>query len=266
MLIIACPCALGLATPTAIIVGTGKGAEYGVLIKNGEALERAHKVDTILLDKTGTLTVGQPVVTDIFTIPPFSEDQALSLAASLEQNSEHPLAKAITRMAVERHSKLVKAGDFNALPGSGIRAMADGHDVLLGNDVLMRDNEINIGEVQGEAEGFRAVGKTVLFLSVDKKIAGLFAVADTLKPDALEAVNSLKSMHIDVVMITGDNRRSADYMARQAGIDNVIAGVLPDNKAREVSSLQDKGHVVAMVGDGINDAPALAQEIGRAHV
>jgi len=265
VLIIACPCALGLATPTAIIVGTGKGAEYGVLIKNGEALERAHKVDTILLDKTGTLTVGQPVVTDIFTIPPFSEDQALSLAASLEQNSEHPLAKAITRMAVERHSKLVKAGDFNALPGSGIRAMADGHDVLLGNDVLMRDNEINIGEVQGEAEGFRAVGKTVLFLSVDKKIAGLFAVADTLKPDALEAVNSLKSMHIDVVMITGDNRRSADYMARQAGIDNVIAGVLPDNKAREVRSLQDKWHVVAMVGDGINDAPALAQaDIGIA--
>jgi len=265
VLIIACPCALGLATPTAIIVGTGKGAEYGVLIKNGEALERAQKVDTILLDKTGTLTVGQPMVTDIFTVPPFSEDQALSLAASLEQNSEHPLAKAITRLAGERQSKLVKAGDFNALPGSGISATAEGHDVLLGNDVMMRDNGINIAEVQRDVAGFRDVGKTVLFLSIDKRIAALFAVADTLKPDAMESVNSLRSMHIDVVMVTGDNQRSADYIARQAGIDNVIAGVLPDNKAREVRSLQDKGHVVAMVGDGINDAPALAQaDIGIA--
>ncbi len=265
VLIIACPCALGLATPTAIIVGTGKGAEYGVLIKNGEALERAHKVDTILLDKTGTLTVGQPVVTDLFPVPPFSEDEVLSLAASAEQNSEHPLARAITRMAEERHSKLIKVAEFNALPGFGISAMADGHDVLLGNDTMMQDNGINVSEVQVEVEGFRDVGKTVLFLSVDKKIAGLFAVADTLKPDALQAVNSLKSMHLDVVMVTGDNRRSADYIARKAGIDKVIAGVLPDNKAREVKSLQDKGHIVAMVGDGINDAPALAQaDIGIA--
>jgi Cu+-exporting ATPase len=265
VLIIACPCALGLATPTAIIVGTGKGAEYGILIKNGEALERAHKVDTILLDKTGTLTVGQPRVTDLFAVPPFSEDEVLSLAASVEQNSEHPLARAITRMAEERHSKLIKVAEFNALPGFGISAMADGHDVLLGNDTMMQDNGINVSEVQGEVEGFRDVGKTVLFLSVDKKIAGIFAVADTLKPDALQAVNSLKSLHLDVVMVTGDNQRSADYIARQAGIDKVIAGVLPDNKAREVKSFQDSGHVVAMVGDGINDAPALAQaDIGVA--
>ena len=265
VLIIACPCALGLATPTAIIVGTGKGAEYGVLIKNGEALERAQKVDTLLLDKTGTLTVGQPVVTDIFTVPPFSEDQAMSLAASLEQNSEHPLARAITRMALDRHTELVKADNFDALPGFGISATVDGHDILLGNDIMMHDNDITISEVQGEVEGFRDAGKTVLFLSVDKKIAGLFAVADTLKPDALEAVNSLRSMRIEVVMVTGDNQRSADYIARQAGIANVIAGVLPDNKAREVKSLQDKGHIVAMVGDGINDAPALAQaDIGIA--
>jgi Cu+-exporting ATPase len=265
VLIIACPCALGLATPTAIIVGTGKGAQYGVLIKNGEALERAHKVDTILLDKTGTLTLGQPVVTDIFAVLPFSEDEALRLAASVEQGSEHPLAKAIIRMAGERHTKLVKAAEFNALPGFGISARADGHDVLLGNDIMMRDNEIDSSEVQGEVEGFRDAGKTVLFLSVDKKIAGLFAVADTLKPDATEAISSLKALKIEVVMVTGDNQRSADYIARQAGIDKVIAGVLPENKAREVKSFQDKGHVVAMVGDGINDAPALAQaDIGVA--
>jgi len=265
VLIIACPCALGLATPTAIIVGTGKGAEYGVLIKNGEALETAHKVDTILLDKTGTLTVGRPAVTDIFPLPPFSEDGVLSLAASVEQNSEHPLARAITGMAGERHTGLSKASGFNALPGFGISAVADGHAVLLGNDVMMQDNGINISEVQGQVEGFRDAGKTVMFLGVDGIIAGLFAVADTLKPDAMQAISSLKAMKLDVVMVTGDNRRSADYIARQAGIDQVIAGVLPDNKAREVKSFQDKGHVVAMVGDGINDAPALAQaDIGVA--
>lgn len=265
VLIIACPCALGLATPTAIIVGTGKGAEYGVLIKNGEALERAHKVNTILLDKTGTLTIGHPAVTDIFPVPPFSEEQALILAASIEQKSEHPLARAVSRMAMERHTELVKAEEFDALPGFGISARADGHDILLGNDLLMHDNEINTSQVQAEVAEFRDAGKTVLFLGVDRRIAGLFAVADTLKPDALEAVNSLKAMHIDVVMVTGDNRRSADFIARQAGIDRVIAGVLPDNKAREVKSFQDSGHVVAMVGDGINDAPALAQaDIGVA--
>jgi Cu+-exporting ATPase len=265
VLIIACPCALGLATPTAIIVGTGKGAEYGVLIKNGEALERAHKVDTILLDKTGTLTIGRPAVTDIFPVPPFSEEQALILAASIEQKSEHPLARAVSRMAMERHTELVKAEEFDALPGFGISARVDGHDILLGNDLLMHDNEINISQFQVEVEGFRDMGKTALFLGVDKKIAGLFAVADTLKPDALEAVNSLKAMHIDVVMVTGDNRQSANFIARQAGIDRVIAGVLPENKAKEVKSLQDKGRIVAMVGDGINDAPALAQaDIGVA--
>ncbi len=265
VLIIACPCALGLATPTAIIVGTGKGAEYGVLIKNGEALERAHKVDTILLDKTGTLTVGRPAVTDMFPVPPFSEDQALILAASVEQKSEHPLARAVTRMALDRHTELVKAEKFEALPGFGISAGVDGHDILLGNDLLMRENEIDISQVQGKVEGFRDVGKTVLFLAVDRKIAGLFAVADTLKPDAFDAVRSLKALGIEVVMVTGDNRRSADFIARQAGIDRVIAGVLPENKAGEVKSFQDKGHVVAMVGDGINDAPALAQaDIGVA--
>jgi len=265
VLIIACPCALGLATPTAIIVGTGKGAEYGILIKNGEALERAQKVDTILLDKTGTLTVGQPVVTDILPVPPFSEEEALGLAASVERNSEHPLAKAITGMAAERKIKLVEAGGFNALPGFGISAVAGGHDVLLGNDVMMRDNRIIIDDVQAQAEVLRGAGKTVLFLGVDGVIAGLFAVADSLKPDAPESVKALKSMHLDVVMVTGDNPRSAAYIAGKAGIDRVIAGVLPDNKAREVKSLQDAGHVVAMVGDGINDAPALAQaDIGIA--
>ena len=265
VLIIACPCALGLATPTAIIVGTGKGAEYGILIKNGEALERAHKINTILLDKTGTLTVGRPKVTGISPVQPFSEDEVLSLAASIEQNSEHPLAKAIVTLAEEKHIELSKVDQFNALPGFGIIAAVKGRNILLGNDVLMRDNEIEISGVNREVELFRGEGKTVLFLSVDKKVAGLIAVADTLKPDAFEAVRSLKALKIEVVMVTGDNRRSADFIARQAGIERVIAGVLPENKAKEVKTLQEKGRVVAMVGDGINDAPALAQaDIGVA--
>jgi len=217
------------------------------------------------LDKTGTLTIGQPMVTDLFPVPPFSEDQVLSLAASVEQNSEHPLARAVTRMAAERRSTLIKVAEFHALPGFGISAVADGHDILLGNDVMMHDNGIDVGGVRSQVEGFRNAGKTVLFLGVDKKIAGLFAVADTLKPDAMEAISSLKALKLDVVMVTGDNQRSADHIARQAGIDNVIAGVLPENKAREVKSFQDRGHIVAMVGDGINDAPALAQaDIGVA--
>ena len=259
VLIIACPCALGLATPTAIIVGTGKGAENGVLIRSGEALERAHKINSVLLDKTGTLTQGEPMVTDIIGSPSFAEAEVLRLAASVEHDSEHPLAQAIVKAASEKNLELSKVLDFKAMPGHGVQAKVGGKSLLLGNLALIKDRRISLDGLAKEAERLWGEGKTVLFFSVDSKAAGIIALADTLKPNAKEAVEALHKLGIEVVMITGDNTRTAEAIAREAGIDRVLAEVLPENKAAEVKRLQDEGKVVAMVGDGINDAPALAQ-------
>jgi len=259
VLIIACPCALGLATPTAIIVGTGKGAENGILIRSGESLERAHKVNYILLDKTGTLTRGEPVVTDIFPIAPHTGDSILSIAASVERSSEHPLAQAVYRAAMEKGLPLKQAEDFNALPGLGVEVKIDGRDLLMGNLALMQEKTVDLKGSELEAVRLWNEGKTVLFLAQENKVSGLVALADTLKPDAMQAMDALKRMGIRVAMITGDNQRAARFIAEQAGIDNVIAEVLPENKAMEVARLQEEGYITAMVGDGINDAPALAQ-------
>jgi len=259
VLIIACPCALGLATPTAIIVGTGKGAENGVLIRSGEALERAHKINSVLLDKTGTLTRGELMVTDIIGSTSFAEAEVLRLAASVEHDSEHPLAQAIVKAASEKNLELSEALDFRAMPGHGVEAKVSGKRLLLGNLTLIKDKRISLDGMTKEAERLWSEGKTVLFFSVDSKAAGIIALADTLKPDAKEAVEALHRLGIEVVMITGDNTRTAEAIAREAGIDRVLAEVLPENKAAEVKRLQDEGKVVAMVGDGINDAPALAQ-------
>ncbi len=265
VLIIACPCALGLATPTAIIVGTGKGAQYGILIKNGEALERTHKITTVMLDKTGTLTRGRPLLTDIIAIPPFAEDEALLLAAAAERNSEHPLAQTIVKFARERGIEVPSPLTFRALPGLGVDAGVDGRTVTIGNSTLMRDRGIDISAAESAAETLWNQGKTVLFLSIDGRIAAVLALSDTLKPEAAAAVAAIKNMGLRVVMLTGDNARAAGYIAGQAGIDGVIADVLPENKSSAVLKLQQAGQVVAMVGDGINDAPALAQaDIGIA--
>ncbi len=259
VLIIACPCALGLATPTAIIVGTGKGAENGVLIRSGEALERAHKINSVLLDKTGTLTRGEPRVTDVIAAPSFTDAEVLRLAASAEHSSEHPLAEAIVKSASERKLKLSQASDFKAMPGHGVEATADGKKLLVGNLLLMRDRGLSLDGFKKQADRLWSQGKTVMFLGVNSQIAGVIALADTLKPNAREAVDSLHRLNAEVVMITGDNRRTAEAIAHEAGIDRALAEVLPENKAQEVKRLQDEGRVVAMVGDGINDAPALAQ-------
>jgi len=259
VLIIACPCALGLATPTAIIVGTGKGAENGVLIRSAETLERAHKIDTVLLDKTGTLTKGEPNVTDIVSIPPLTQDEMLQIAASAEKPSEHPLAEAIVRFAGVKNIGILPVKNFNADPGHGILATLDDKTVMLGNLRLMQENNIAVGSLEQTANRLWEEGKTVMFLAVDGKAVGLIALADTIKPDAAAAVKQLHQVGVETVMITGDNSRTAEAIAKQAGIDRVLAEVLPEYKADEVKKLQADGKVVAMVGDGINDAPALAQ-------
>jgi Cu+-exporting ATPase len=259
VLIIACPCALGLATPTAIMVGTGKGAEHGILIRSAETLEKSHKITTVLLDKTGTLTRGEPAVTDIVTIPSFSQEEALRLAASAEYGSEHPLGEAIVRAAQEKHLPLTPTTEFNAVPGQGVEAMVDGKKLILGNLKLMKERGFSINGLEKEAESLWAKGRTAMFLGIDSRVVGIIAVADTLKPGAKEAVAALHRMGIEVGMITGDNRRTAEAIAREVGIDRVLAEVLPEHKAQEVKKLQEEGKVVAMVGDGINDAPALAQ-------
>jgi Cu+-exporting ATPase len=259
VLIIACPCALGLATPTAIMVGTGKGAENGVLIRSGEALETAHRIQTIILDKTGTLTQGQPVVTNILAIPGFSEDELIRVAASAEHGSEHPLGEAIVNAARERNLALEDAADFNAIPGQGIEAKISGRTVLLGNLKLMQDRKFSLNGLEEKASQLSQEGKTPMFLGIDGSITGIIAVADTLKTNSRAAVRELHHLGLEVVMLTGDNKRTAEAIAREAGIDRVLAEVLPEHKAREVKRLQDEGRVVAMVGDGINDAPALAQ-------
>ncbi len=259
VLIIACPCAMGLATPTAIIVGTGKGAEHGVLIRSAETLERSHKIGAVLLDKTGTLTQGEPKVTDIITLPSSSQEEVLRLAASAEHGSEHPLGEAIVKAALEKKLKISPASDFNAIPGHGVEASVAGKKLLLGNLRLIKDRGLSLNGLEEEAERLWAKGKTVMFLGIDSHIAGIIALADTLKPNAKAAVGELHSMGIEVMMLTGDNQRTAEAIAREVGIDRVLAEVLPERKAQEVKKLQEEGKVVAMVGDGINDAPALAQ-------
>jgi Cu+-exporting ATPase len=263
VLIVACPCALGLATPTAIMVGVGKGAENGILIKSGEALETAHKLSAVVFDKTGTLTKGEPEVTDIIPAgnpaKKLSETQIMQLAAVAEKNSEHPLGEAIVKKAAAQGIKVEDPEYFNALPGHGVEATHNGATVLLGNRKLMETNHIDIGTLEAEMKALEMDGKTAMLLAVNGKPAGLIAVADTLKENSTEAVKTLRQMGLEVIMITGDNERTADAIARQAGVDRVLAEVLPGEKAAEIKRLQAEGKVVAMVGDGINDAPALAQ-------
>ncbi len=259
VLIIACPCALGLATPTAIMVGTGKGAEHGILIRSAESLERSHKIRSVLLDKTGTLTRGEPRVTDIITTASSSREEVLRLAASAERGSEHPLGEAIVRAASEEKLELSPVSDFSAVPGHGIEALVKGKKVLLGNLKLIKDRGLHLNGLEKEAHRLWEKGKTVMFLGIDNQLMGIIAVADTLKPGAKEAVEALHKMGAEVVMLTGDNQRTAEAIAQEVGIDRVFAEVLPEHKAQQVKKLQEGGRIVAMVGDGINDAPALAQ-------
>lgn len=260
VLVIACPCALGLATPTAIIVGTGKGAENGILIKGGESLERAHEITTVVFDKTGTLTRGQPSVTDIVPLnASVSAEEMLRLAASAERRSEHPFGQAIVDRAREEKLALEEPVDFQAVPGHGVRAVVGGKKILLGNLRLMEEQAIPLNGKSKQAEAFSAQGKTPMFVTVDGDLAGMIVVADTLKADSGEAVALLRRLGVEVVMITGDNCRTAGAIAEQVGIQRVLAEVLPEEKASEVKKLQGSGKVVAMVGDGINDAPALAE-------
>ena len=259
VLIIACPCALGIATPAAIMVGTGKGAENGLLIKGGEYLEKAHKLTTVVFDKTGTLTKGKPSVTDVAAFAALSESDILRLAGSGEKGSEHPLGEAIVRAATERNIVLEDPQAFEAIPGNGIRARIVDRAVLLGNRTLMASAGIPVDSAESILQKMEAEGKTAMLLAVDGKLAGVIAVADTLKEHSVEAVRALKAMDVEVVMLTGDNRRTAEAIARQAGVDRVIAEVLPGQKAEKIKELQGQGKIVAMVGDGINDAPALAQ-------
>ena len=258
VLIIACPCALGLAAPTAIMVGTGKGAERGILIRNAEALEKAHKVNTIVLDKTGTLTVGKPSVTDL--VPVDSEGrELLRLAASVEMGSEHPLGEAVVRKAQEEGVSLVEPKNLQAVPGQGIQAEVNGRRVILGNRDFMEASGLDVDGLAARAEELAGQGKTTMFVATGGRVSGLIGVADTLKPEAASAVSRLKKLELETIMLTGDSAVTAQAVARELGVDKVVAEVLPQDKTLLVKSLQDKGRIVAMAGDGVNDAPALAQ-------
>ncbi len=265
VLVIACPCALGLATPTAIMVGTGKGAESGILIKSGGALEGTHRIETVILDKTGTITEGKPVVTDVVAFDGVSPDTLLSLAASAEKGSEHPLGDAIVHGADEKGLAVPAAESFRAMPGRGVEARIDGKSVLLGNEKLMEERGIALGGLSARSAELAAQGKTPMFISLDGVPAGIVAVADVPKESSKRAVAELRRMGLEVVMITGDNERTARAVAREVGVDRVMAEVLPHQKAEAVKKIQEKKRMVAMVGDGINDAAALAQaDIGIA--
>ena len=258
-LIIACPCALGLATPTSLTVGIGKGAENGILIRSGDALQAAEKLDSIILDKTGTITKGEPSLTDVVVTPGNNEADVLRLTASLERGSEHPLGEAIVKGAEARKLQLAEAEAFAAIPGHGVSGRIDGHEVLFGNAKLMRDRGIPIDALEAHWTRLASEGKTPMYVSIDGKAGGLIAVADTVKQDSKTAIDALKALGIEVVMLTGDNERTGLAIARQVGIERVLAEVLPDDKAHEVQKLQLEGKSVGMVGDGVNDAPALAQ-------
>ncbi|MGE5396473.1 MAG: heavy metal translocating P-type ATPase, partial [Chitinophagales bacterium] len=265
VLVIACPCAMGLATPTAIMVGTGEGAENGILIKGGEHLELACRVDTVVLDKTGTITKGQPEVTDIISLGQMDRTAILGLAARAEKGSEHPLGTAIYEKGKEAHGLLQNPTEFEAIPGKGIRAIVDGKQIYMGTRKLVIDSGIEIDSIEPKLDDLEDQGKTAMIMAVDGTLEAIIAVADTIKESSVQAITELQNMGIDVYMITGDNQRTANAIARQTGIKNVLAEVLPENKAEEVMRLQALGKKVAMVGDGINDAPALAAaDIGMA--
>ncbi len=259
VLVIACPCALGLATPTAIMVGTGKGAENGILIKSGQALEAAYQLDTIVLDKTGTITVGKPSLTDLLPLSDFNRSDLLQLIASAEQHSEHPLAQAILEAAEEEGLDLLPVSHFEAMVGRGLSAQVEGRQLLVGNESLMKDKNIDSSVFQEQLLELSQEGKTAMFVAVDGQLAGILAVADEMKSSSLKAVQELQSMGLEVIMLTGDREETATAIAQKAGIQKVIAGVLPDGKAAAIKNLQEAGKKLAMVGDGINDAPALVQ-------
>ena len=264
VLVIACPCALGLATPTAIMVGTGKGAENGILIKGGEQLEKAHKLDVVVLDKTGTITKGQPEVTDIIALGA-TEQEVLRFAAIAEMSSEHPLGASIVKDAQSKNIELRDPEDFNSITGHGIYSKIDGKDIYVGNRKLMREQNIKIDDIEDQLVVLEKQGKTAMLIAIEGKIGGIIAVADTVKESSSQAIDQLKEMDIEIYMITGDNLRTAEAIAEQVGITNVLAEVLPEDKAAEVEKLKAQGKSVGMVGDGINDAPALASaDIGFA--
>lgn len=258
VIVIACPCALGLATPTAIMVGTGIGAQHGILIKGGEPLEIACRVNAIVFDKTGTLTEGKPKVTDIIPLGNSRENEIFALALSLEKKSEHPLAEAIVEYGIENKATNYLVEDFEAIPGKGVRGVIHGATYFLGTRKLLIENAISIN-VSSDIEKLESEGKTVMLLADEHRVIGLIGVADTVKSTSLDALESLKKLGIRVYMITGDNTRTAEAIGRQLGIENILAEVLPENKALEVKKLQQAGYIVAMVGDGINDSPALVQ-------
>ncbi|HXG45560.1 MAG TPA: heavy metal translocating P-type ATPase [Gemmatimonadales bacterium] len=259
VLIIACPCAMGLAVPTAVMVATGRGAELGVLIRGGEALERAHAVRTIVLDKTGTVTQGRPAVTRVEALAPLADSEVLRLAASLERRSEHPIAAAIVEAAKERGLALAEPEQFENLAGRGVRGRLEGFEVLVGNGRLLGECGVELAPLAPTIVGLEGQGSTVVLVARDRRLQGLVAVSDPIRPTSREAIGRLRAMGLEVILLTGDNRRAAERVAREVGIDRVIAEVLPHHKRDEIAALQRAGRVVAMVGDGINDAPALAQ-------
>ncbi len=264
-LVIACPRALGIATPISLMVGVGKGAENGILIRSGEALETAQKLDTIVLDKTGTITEGKPSLTDVISIDGFDEREVLMCAASVEKVSEHPLGEAIVNAAAARSVDLHEPAEFRAIPGRGVEAVVDKRMTWIGNLRMMQERNVQLSELESIAAQFAEEGKTPMFVAIDSKPAGVIAVADMVKPDSVEAISKLQKMGLEVVMITGDNKRTAAAIARQVGIKRFFAEVLPEEKAFYIQQLQSEGKKVAMVGDGINDAPALAKaDIGMA--
>lgn len=261
VMVIACPCALGLATPTSIMVGTGRGAENGILIKGGEHLEKAHKINAVILDKTGTITKGEPDVTDIVSVDEqYDKDQLLTLAASVEKSSEHPLGQAIVEYAKEKGFEFKETANFNAIPGHGLEALVNGRNIYIGNRKLMTSKNVDISVLESKVEELEQQGKTAMLIALEGKASGVIAVADTVKENSAEAISSLQAMGVEVWMLTGDNRRTAEAIAQQVGVpkDKVLAEVLPQDKAKKVEELKAQGKVVGMVGDGINDAPALA--------